>query len=286
MRRIDMGLALLASVLLLAPLGCAQVLGIGDPDTCEDGTTYCDGVCTDTRVDPENCGPNDRPELSCGNSCKGASCVDGTCVDTDCSKEFATCASPQSASSACDGLDCVEFAGASNPVCLRRCRTTDDCPFDEFCAPKGDSSYAQGFTQFVLVAGHCVPSFCGGNAGTWYANGVANGGCRVGGDAYIRDGAVADRPGTCLVSSANGVGVCVEAGKVATSGTCTFQPTGCVPRASYKACKEADACLAISGAAEGICYQVCDPNQTGQCPSGMTCKDHSGGARTLGACEY
>lgn len=286
MTRVNTGRAFLVSLVLLAPLGCAQVIGIGDPDQCTDGTTYCDGVCADTLVDPENCGPRDRPEISCGNSCAGAACVDGSCVDTDCNREFAGCIAPASASSECHGLDCVEFAAATNPVCLRRCRSSDDCPFDYFCAPKGESAYGDGFAQYVLVGGHCVPSFCGGAPGTWYANGVANGGCKVGGEGYLRQGAVDDKAGTCLVSSANGVGVCVEAGRVDTSGACTFQPTGCVPRATYKGCKEGLVCLATSGAAEGVCYQVCDPKATGQCPAGMTCKDHSGGARTLGACEY
>ena len=57
-RIVPCGVALLA--LLLAG-SCTQVLGIGNPETCTDGTTYCDGACVDTLVDPENCGPRDKP---------------------------------------------------------------------------------------------------------------------------------------------------------------------------------------------------------------------------------
>jgi len=280
MARIGVGwTSLLGLALLLGAAGCAQVIGIGDPHECQDGTEYCDGVCVDTAVDQENCG-------TCGNSCKGASCVDSKCVDSDCNREFVGCVTPQSASADCHGLDCVEFAGAPAPVCLRRCTENEDCPFDMFCAPRGDVSYAPGFAQYQLAGGHCVYSFCGGVSGTWYANGVANGGCRVGGDGYLRQGAVDDRPGTCIKGSATAVGECREEGRVEVSGKCTFEPTGCVPRTSYKGCKSAEVCLAVSGSAEGTCYQVCDPNLSGQCPSGMICRDYSAGAKTLGACEY
>jgi hypothetical protein len=278
------GVALFA---LLAGASCAQVLGIGNPETCTDGTDYCafetnegmDGQCFDLKVDPENCG-------ECGRSCKGASCVEGQCVDSDCNKEFATCSAPASASSECHGLDCVEFAAFTSPACMRRCRTSDECPFDTFCAPKGENAYRQGFGQYVLAGGHCVPSFCGGVNGTWYANGVANGGCRVGGDYYLNEGAVDANQGTCVVTVSNKPGQCVEAGRVQRGYTCTFRPTGCVTRAAYLACSEGDVCIGQTDAAEGICYQVCDPNQSGTCPDGMVCRDRSGGARLVGTCEY
>ena len=57
-------------------------------------------------------------------------------------------------------------------------------------------------------------------------------------------------------------------------------------RTSYLACSEGDVCLGATSATEGICYQVCDPKTTGQCPSVMTCRDKSSGYQTVGACEY
>jgi hypothetical protein len=276
------GVALLS--LLLAG-SCAQVLGIGNPQTCADGTEYCsvetgneiDGQCVDLQLEPENCG-------ACGHSCKGASCVDGRCVDSDCNRELVTCVAPESAAADCHGLDCVEFAAYTAPVCLRRCRSNADCPFDLFCAPRGESAYVDG--KYILAGGHCVMSFCGGVAGSWNANGVANGGCRVGGDGYLREGAVADKPGTCVVLKSTSPGLCFEAGKVERGGTCTLNVTECVERSAYKACSEGDVCLGQTGSATGLCYQVCDPRQTGQCPSGLTCRDKSGGNLTVGACEY
>lgn len=277
MRRIGLrGTLLLA---LLAPAGCAQVIGIGNPETCTDGTEYCDGACVDLGVDPENCG-------DCGKSCKGASCVEGQCVDSDCNRELVACAAPASSASECHGLDCVEFAAVTTPVCLRRCRASDECPADMFCAPRGENAYAQGFGQFVLAGGHCVSSYCGGVAGTWYANGVANGGCDVGGEAYLNEGAVAVKRGTCWVLKATSAGFCFQAGKVQRGYGCTLNVTGCVERQDYQACGEGDVCLGQTTAAEGICYQVCDPRTTGQCPSGMTCRDKSSGNMTAGACEY
>jgi len=264
---------------LVGAAGCAQIIGIGDPHECEDGTEYCDGVCVDIAVDRENCG-------ACGYSCQGASCVDAECVDSDCNREFVDCVAPASASSECHGLDCVEFAALRNPVCLRRCDSNDDCPFDMFCAPRGENSYAAGFAQFQLAGGHCVFSFCGGVNGTWYANGVANGGCRVGGDGYLREGAVDDKSGTCIVTSSTSAGVCLESGKVQRGYTCTFDAPGCIERQAYLACGDGDVCIGTTGAAEGVCYQVCDPKTTGQCPSGMTCRDRSGGQQLVGTCEF
>jgi hypothetical protein len=280
------GVALLALVFAGA---CAQVLGIGNPETCTDGTEYCsvetadgtDGQCFDLQVDPGNCG-------SCGNSCLGASCVGGSCVDSDCNRELATCVAPASASADCHGLDCVEFAAYTAPVCLRRCRSNDECPYDMFCAPRGDTSYTDA--KYSLAAGHCVMSFCGGLAGTasaWYANGIANGGCRVGGDGYVRDGAVTTTAGTCVVVKSGSVGLCFEAGNVQRAGTCTLNSAGCVQRGAYQACGEGDVCLGQTTSATGTCYQVCDPKQTGQCPSGLTCRDKSTDAsKSVGACEY
>jgi hypothetical protein len=280
MTRIGMvvGTLLLALAFVLGPAGCAQVLGIGDPKMCTDGTEYCDAVCVDLGVDPENCG-------ACGKSCAGAACVEGQCVDSDCNREFVACSAPASAASECHGLDCVEFAAVTTPVCLRRCRTSDECPMDMYCAPKGENAYRQGFGQFVLAGGHCVFSYCGGVNGTWFANGVANGGCRVGGDGYLNEGAVT-KAGTCVVLKSGAAGYCFEAGKVQRGYGCTLNVAGCVERADYHACGEGDVCLGQSTATEGICYQVCDPKTSGQCPAGMTCRDKSSGNMTAGACEY
>lgn len=51
-----------------------------DPDCedfcrCPDGQTFCDGLCTDTDTDPDNCG-------RCGNICplSGPNCIAGDCV--------------------------------------------------------------------------------------------------------------------------------------------------------------------------------------------------------------
>jgi hypothetical protein len=155
-----------------------------------------------------------------------------------------------------------------------------------FCAPRGENSYVQGFSQFVLAGGHCVYSYCAGVSGTWYANGVANGGCRVGGDGYLVEGAVDSTAGTCVVLKTGSAGICFEAGRVQRGYSCTLNTTGCVQRKDYLACSEGDVCLGQTEQPQGICYQVCDPKTSGQCPSGMTCRDKSGGYQTVGACEY
>ncbi|HEY3355851.1 MAG TPA: hypothetical protein VGQ83_21540 [Polyangia bacterium] len=261
--------AALAALALGLTCGCAQVLGIGDPSTCPVGTDYCDGVCVDTRFDQDNCG-------GCGISCYGASCVENTCVNPDCSKELARCTAPGSATLECDGLDCVEFAAFTNPVCLRRCDRIAQCPADMFCAPADGNAYAQGFPAYQLISGHCVISLCGGNAGTAAANGTLNGPCQVGGDAYLKAGTIAERYGTCVAAAA-GVGQCVDAGDVARDDACTFQPQGCVPRDEYASCHVGDLCIGSSGAAAGTCAQLCDPTKTGQC-GGKSCTALSGGA--------
>jgi hypothetical protein len=178
-------LALLTVVLATS---CAQVLGITDRGTCSTDLVYCDGECVDALTDARHCG-------GCGNSYNGASCVDGQCMDPDCSHEFASCVTPGSITAECGGLDCLEFPALTKPVCLRRCASNDDCPYDMFCAP-GDGGYASGFPSYVLVAGHCMPSFCGGAASQFSHNGTANGACDVGGDAYLAPGAIATRPGS------------------------------------------------------------------------------------------
>jgi hypothetical protein len=272
---------LLVTAVLLGGLaglgGCAQVLGIPERHTCDLGTEYCDGVCVDLASDQENCG-------RCGYSCNGASCLDGQCVDPDCSKEFADCTTPGAATFECDGLDCVEFAAMTKPVCLRRCTSNDQCPHDMFCAPTGSGSYAQGFQQYSLVGGHCTLSFCGGGAGTWYQNGAPDGDCQVGGDAFLVAGAVPRVPGSCIMVSTT-IGQCVAAGDVPRDGQCTLQPEGCVPRDGYDACQQGDICVGQTGDATGYCQELCDPRQTGQCPSNLRCVDVSG-AGVAGVCQF
>ena len=59
-------------VLLATGISGASAVAPSNP-TCPVGTILCNGTCTDTSVDPLNCG-------SCGNACHdGTACVNGKC---------------------------------------------------------------------------------------------------------------------------------------------------------------------------------------------------------------
>lgn len=117
---------------------------------CDDGETCCDGLCSDTAVDPENCG-------ACGKACSGAQSAFGACVDSACG--FSCFAG----FSNCNGLsdDGCEADLSNDPVHCGGCDTI--CQFAN-AKPKCES-------------GTCGISMC--NAGFDDCNADITDGCEV-----------------------------------------------------------------------------------------------------------
>jgi hypothetical protein len=89
---------------------------------CPAGTTCCEGACTDTSIDPQNCG-------TCGQVCASGMCVNGTC-QSGCPPPLVQC---------CQGTvcECVNIFGTDPFNC-------GGCGFE--CAPGS-----------VCVGGTCIP---------------------------------------------------------------------------------------------------------------------------------
>lgn len=107
--------SLLGILSLMATLGLAACGG-GDADdggpACADGTTDCEGLCLDTRVDPDNCG-------ACGSVCgDGYECAEGACVSICEEREQfcgGACINPEDNRDYCGATDCA--GGQTGEAC-------------------------------------------------------------------------------------------------------------------------------------------------------------------------
>ncbi len=109
-------------VLIANPLQANATTG---NQTCPLGQTMCNGTCTDTSVDSQNCG-------TCGNVCP----IDSTCIDGVCSSP---CLPGQTN---CNG-NCVDIT--SNPQNCGKCGNV--CPADAVCISGVCSTYPSAGAQ-------------------------------------------------------------------------------------------------------------------------------------------
>jgi hypothetical protein len=272
--------------------GCAQIIGIEDRSTCDEGQSLCSWECVNTKTDRRHCG-------QCGRACGDGTCENGSCVggaldagldapavdgaadaaaldaarqdgprdgqaldggacqwvDRDCSKELDACTIPGD----CNGLACVDTP-LWGKRCLRTCACAAQCPFDMFCLPTAATAYATGFSEYATMGGHCFFSVCGAAPTKAWNNGVLRGACAAGGEGYLKPGAVTARPGTCsAIDDVDNYGQCLPGGGVPRGGTCTFSGAPCPRRADYLGCGVGNYCIGTSGAATGTCHKACDP---------------------------
>jgi hypothetical protein len=126
---------------------------------CSNGTC-CDGVCTDTSIDPSNCG-------SCGHQClPGDSCVGSVCncaspntlCGTQCNVRPCRCSDLQTDTSNCGvcGNACPVGTDCQGGTCLKTCGDDVDCRRGyEFCCSFGDHSVL----NLCPYPRHCTPAF-------------------------------------------------------------------------------------------------------------------------------
>jgi hypothetical protein len=194
---------------------------------------------------------------------------------TGCDVELQTCTTADVDNSAeCGGdLDCVQTELLVQPVCLRKCNCTAECAPDTFCYPAKISDYtsSSSYSQWVgKAAGHCFYSFCGQGAysNSTIKNGDLLGGCKLGGEAFIRPGKVETRDGTCWpIASDWPLGQCFAGGSSPRGGDCTFGTTGCTDPATFTGCAQGAVCVGHQGEATGSCAKLCDPTASGFDPS-------------------
>ncbi|HEY3359646.1 MAG TPA: hypothetical protein VGQ83_40725 [Polyangia bacterium] len=192
-----------------------------------------------------------------------------------CALELKTCtAADVDNSEECGGdLDCVKTELFDQPVCLRKCGCTAECPAETFCYPAKVSDYASttSYSQWVGKAlGHCFWSFCGqaAYASSTLKNGELLGACKLGGEAFIRQGKVDTRDGTCWpIASDWPFGQCFAGGAAPRGGACTFDADTCTDPTTVTGCAPGNICVGRAGEAMGSCAKVCDPSTASFDPS-------------------
>jgi hypothetical protein len=146
------------------------------------------------------------------------------------------------------GNDCrqVGWFTGNFKVCMPKCQTSNDCPFNSYCYPD-----IPGQPQFAFMKDHCWFSLCGPDP----QNGTVNGPCKLG--AETRLPAAQQRDGYCTSINDASFGQCIESGSVAPGGACDFSN----PTRGGKNCDSTSLCLGQSGQTQGTCFQSCDPEK-------------------------
>jgi hypothetical protein len=291
--------------------------GTGGGEQCP-GATLCNGVCTQTDFDPNNCG-------TCGTVCPtgqlcstgvcGITCVGGTtqcgdlCVDTqssnaNCGSCGNACATGQVCSNGVCGLTCVGGTTSCNGTCVNTANDPANCGACNTACPAGQlcSNSACGLTctgGTTNCNGTCVsvqndPANCGScgiacPAGQVCSNGACNLQCSGGttkcGTQCVN---VQLDPANC-----GSCGNICPTGQVCANGTCGVNcGTGtqncngnCVNTSNDPAnCGSCgNACAAGQYCSGGTCQT------TGGCPAGLTlcnnvCTDTQTSAAHCGGC--
>jgi hypothetical protein len=159
--------------------------------------------------------------------------------------DFAECAVDDECAPTSDCRQVGWFSG-NFKVCMPRCQTTAECPFNTFCYPD-----VPGQPSFAFMKDHCWFSLCGPDPGV----GTINGACKLGEEVNLPAGEQLD--GFCVSINDASFGQCVETGSVAPGGACDFAN----PTRGGANCDQTSLCLGQQGQAQGTCFEMCDPEK-------------------------
>lgn len=195
-----------------------------------------------------------------------------------CGFELMSCNTVKSNSDECGGdLDCVD-TNLYGTVCLKKCSCSAECGVNTVCLPSKSTDYTNASAAGTYIGsakGHCYFSFCGleGDTTSPVGNGNFFGPCNLGGEAYIKSGAVQTRPGTCFPifnDSDEGyleVGQCQEAGAKKRGESCSFDVNQCYEPATFETCAVGSICIGRQGDDSGTCAKLCNPHAEGFNPA-------------------
>jgi hypothetical protein len=195
-----------------SPIDAAVDAGVPvDALVCNAGQTNCNGTCTNTQTDPDNCN-------TCGNSCgAGSSCsfglccangqtnCNGVCVDTsNDDNHCSACNTPCGAGEVCSSSQCLPNCLAGQTLCNGTCINTSNDPSN--CGGCGITcSSGTVCSNSACVCPPDAPDTCGGQCVD-----------------------TADDPnhcGDCTTACASGelcsLGTCCGQGETSCGGTCS-----------------------------------------------------------------
>jgi Stigma-specific protein, Stig1 len=252
--------------------------GSGGSPSCASSQEACDGLCTNLRSDPENCG-------TCGTTCGASeSCVRGSCVRVGCSTGQVEC----------DG-SCTSLQ--TDPLHCGNCGTA--CDAGELCA--SGACVATCPVGQLPCDGTCInPATDRQYCGATDCNEAAQGGAGGGGDGEACSSEELCVDGTCQRTCAGDELVCggrcvdpLSSSNFCGATDCSANETSGEACASGQACQDGECSFACPGTQVACGGQCVDPQTNRNYCGASTCADDatdgevcpSGQVCAAGVCE-
>ena len=257
------------------------VAGVCASSSCLSGQTLCNGTCTSTQTDANNCG-------TCGTACPASeSCVSGACTCapglTVCgSGASSTCANTMTDTNNCGacGIKCASGQACTNGACTAvttsncTAQTSNNCVLTTTnsgsidagtCASgfTGSCSYACNNGTFTQVTNTCAATGCTSDAQCSAGHFCSNGACVT----QVANGGACTTASTCQSGNCDSGTCCAVScsaqspSTCGTTGACTAPGTACALYPSGTSCGTGATCNGT-----GTCVAC-----TSNCPLSAAC---------------